>query len=192
LADLVGPPADATKYAGWRSHPRILTRWDYAKVAEMALHSAHLGHDVFADCSNAELLRQHFRRRPFNSSFKLPELAGLVGKDGFGNTRILIDDHSSNIKRFHRSGRTAIHAIVDEFVLCALTIADFPILGNLAEVPRPLRLLRLLLRYVFSLVLLVLLLLRGFNFAIVVFLHRNALNKRLNELLDLFLAVVKK
>ncbi|MEZ4459485.1 MAG: hypothetical protein R3E66_07095 [bacterium] len=112
LADLVGPPANAAKYTGWRSHPRILTRWDYAKVAELALHGAQLGLDVFAGSTNAELLRQHFRRRPFNSSFKLPELAALVGKDGFANTKILIDDHTSNVTRFHRSGRTAIHAIV--------------------------------------------------------------------------------
>jgi len=112
FVELVGSPAQKDRYMGWRGHPRIFTRWDYATIAESALFHASHGDSIFEGSSNRVLLERHFQKRPFSSSFKLPELAQLAGKTGFDDIRILVDDHFTNIRRFAASGRVGVHAVV--------------------------------------------------------------------------------
>lgn len=112
FVDLIGTPAQDDRYSGWRGHSRVFTRWDYATVAESALFHARLGTSIFEEASNREILERHFQKRPFSSSFKLPELAQAVGKTGFDDIRILVDDHFTNIRRFAASGRVGVHAVV--------------------------------------------------------------------------------
>lgn len=108
LATLVGAPACAQRYVGWRRHPRIFTRWEYAQVAELDQWHRARGTPIW-DAAHVEA---HFERRPFNSSYKLPELPAMLGKDGFQRARILVDDHASNIRRFAASGRVGVHVEV--------------------------------------------------------------------------------
>jgi hypothetical protein len=112
FVELIGAPAQDDRYSGWRGHSRVFTRWDYATIAESALFHARHGTSLFERASNREILERHFQKRPFSSSFKLPELAQAVGKTGFDDIRILVDDHFTNIKRFAASGRVGVHAVV--------------------------------------------------------------------------------
>ena len=45
------------------------------------------------------------------------DLAALVGKDGFGTSRLLVDDEARNIHRFVASGRRGIQVFVPRYAM---------------------------------------------------------------------------
>lgn len=55
-----------------------------------------------------EVIKEHLATNPYDSSFKVPEIAPLVGKVAFDQIKILIDDRWMNAQRFARTGRVAI------------------------------------------------------------------------------------
>lgn len=91
-------------------HPRLFARPDYADaVAPLACSRTLSGRLAAMGASSASVLLEGLRTRPSDSSLKLPELAALVGKEGFTASRILVDDRGRNTNRFVRSGRCAVH-----------------------------------------------------------------------------------
>ncbi len=115
FADLVGEPADAEVYRGWNGHPRMFFRTDYVRCMQ-ELFAADAEGEVEAAVSGLngarELVLSHFQNTPFETSLKLPELAQLLGKPGFDDAFILVDDSGKNVKRFAASGRIGIKAVV--------------------------------------------------------------------------------
>jgi hypothetical protein len=113
FAELLGPPAnvDEELHESFIHHPRVFYRGDYVDAVRHVLDDLgrieHLLEDVSAEVRG--LIARQLQDAPFDSSFKLPELARLRDKQGFRNTRILIDDRFQNIDRFVASGRSGIH-----------------------------------------------------------------------------------
>lgn len=103
-----GPDADDPEWVA-RS-PRLFTRLDFVafarSIADQGAREARLQE---ASPTVAALVRRQWEHDPFDSSFKVPELASWVGKDGFREARFLVDDRRVNCDRFVASGRTAIH-----------------------------------------------------------------------------------
>lgn len=58
-----------------------------------------------------EAVLTQLARDPFDSSFKLPDLATLIGKDGFGEVEFLVDDSRRNVRRFVSSGRRGVRVV---------------------------------------------------------------------------------
>lgn len=107
FAELLGTPgATATDFA---AHPRVFYRPDYARALDTLLDPAGAASFVDALPVNiAVTVRRHLADAPFDSSFKLPEFARIVGKDGFGQVRYLIDDSPKNVRRFVEGGRAGV------------------------------------------------------------------------------------
>ncbi len=114
FATLLGPPAVEADddHAALTDHPRIFYRTDYARVAHDLLDPQRFS-ELLADVPDhvRALVSSQFERDPFDSSFKLPELAALRGKDGFAQARVLVDDARRNVGRFVASGRHGIHVV---------------------------------------------------------------------------------
>lgn len=112
LITLLGPgpapwPETPESFA---AHPRLFARPDYAAaVAPLACERTLSGRLGAMGTAAASVLLEGLRTRPSDSSLKLPELASLAGKEGFGSARILVDDRARNTLRFMRSGRSAVH-----------------------------------------------------------------------------------
>lgn len=114
FATLVGPPAEegADDHRAFAEHPRIFYRTDYALVAHDLLDPQRFAELVVDFPAHVrDLVDAQFARNPFDSSFKLPELAPLRGKSGFGQAKVLVDDARRNIRRFVASGRHGIHVV---------------------------------------------------------------------------------
>jgi hypothetical protein len=118
LVDLLGPPAslDAEGQSGFVEHPRIFSRTDFVEIAPILIGrrggDGRVDHpQLEADDQVHRLIVDQLERDPYDSSFKLPELAALRGKGGFGAARYLIDDHPRNVERFVASGRHAIRVV---------------------------------------------------------------------------------
>ncbi|MFW5967592.1 MAG: hypothetical protein ACOCV2_08750 [Persicimonas sp.] len=113
---LLGPPAhiETDDHGGFTSHPRMFYRTDYVRVVRQLIEEEG-GTDAIEGCEShvRALIDAQLSRDPFDSSFKLPEFAQLVGKAGFEEARILIDDTSQNVRRFVASGRHGIHVACD-------------------------------------------------------------------------------
>ena len=115
FAELLGPPArvDVDVHDSFIEHPRVFYRGDFAHAAERLL--GELGnlenflHDVSREV--VELIERQLADAPFDSSFKLPELAQIRDKPGFERADILVDDRKQNINRFIESGRSGIRVI---------------------------------------------------------------------------------
>lgn len=115
FAELIGEPADANVYRGWNGHPRMFFRKDYVRCMQELFAADAEGRvdSTVADMNGAaDLVRNHFKDTPFETSLKLPELAQLLGKPGFDDAFILVDDSGRNVKRFAASGRIGIKASV--------------------------------------------------------------------------------
>ena len=113
FAELLGPPASVSgaEHDSFIDHPRMFYRGDYADAVRRLLGDLGSIDQLLADVSSQvrALIHRQLQHAPFDSSFKLPELAPLREKHGFRNARILIDDRPQNIDRFVASGRSGIH-----------------------------------------------------------------------------------
>ncbi len=107
---LLGPPFSASDVDSVRTHPRIFTRPDYVAIVTELLRDEARAERLSSmpEAARTAILRQ-LDERPDDSGFKIPELALLAGRDGFGTSQILIDDVPRNIAWFHAAGRSALH-----------------------------------------------------------------------------------
>ena len=111
---LVGPPAepDAVDHGAFIDHPRIFYRTDYAEVVHCLLEPDGFARQCAAFPEHVRaLISSQLSVAPFDSTFKLPELAQVCGKDGFDRARVLVDDAGHNVRRFVASGRHGIHVV---------------------------------------------------------------------------------
>ncbi len=119
LSELLGPPATpAPTPADFAEHPRVFYRSDFVDVAvrlqDPAARAAAL---ATMPPAAATVLANQLDQKPRDSTLKLPELAALVGKDGFGASRVLIDDEARNIRRFVASGRRGIQVVMPRYAM---------------------------------------------------------------------------
>jgi hypothetical protein len=110
---LLGPPADSAHqtHESYVWHPRVFCRADFARATrELLRPGARVDlMQSLPPAVRAVLLRQ-LRFTPYDSTLKLPELAGIAGKDGFAGAAVLVDDQERNVVRFAASGRRGVHA----------------------------------------------------------------------------------
>lgn len=113
FAELLGPPASVTEglHDSFIHHPRVFYRGDYVDAVAQLLGDLGRIEELLADVASPirRLIARQLEHSPFDSSFKLPELARLREKEGFRCARILIDDRFQNVDRFVASGRSGIH-----------------------------------------------------------------------------------
>lgn len=116
FAALLGSPADdGPGGAGaFRRHPRIFSRLDFVEVARRLVSPSTRRREL-ASVSEAarRVIGEQFRRDPYDSSLKIPELAALVGKEGFAEAEILVDDQPANVRRFAQTGRRGVRVVSD-------------------------------------------------------------------------------
>lgn len=119
LATLLGAPTTgAYTPTDFAVHPRVFYRSDYVDLA-LRLRDPDLRAAALADMgpAAAQVLTRQLDERPRDSTLKLPDLAVLGGKDGFGASRVLIDDEARNIHRFVASGRRGIQVLVPRYAM---------------------------------------------------------------------------
>jgi len=119
LANLLGAPAaDAYSPADFLVHPRVFYRSDFVDLA-IGLQDPVRRSAVLADMgpAAARVLARQLEERPRDSTLKLPEMAALVGKDGFATAWLLIDDEARNIHRFVSSGRRGIQVLMPRYAM---------------------------------------------------------------------------
>lgn len=114
VADLLGPPADAGEGA-WESftdHPRIFSRVDFAGVAERLVWPGARRRllSTYRPPARA-VIDEQFRRDPYDSNLKIPELADLADKPAFGDVRVIVDDRRANVARFVATDRWGVHVV---------------------------------------------------------------------------------
>lgn len=119
LATLLGPPTTGTYTpTDFADHPRVFYRSDFVDLAlglrDPARRAAAVAH---MSPAAARVLTRQLDDRPRDSTLKLPDLAALVGKDGFGASRLLIDDEARNIHRFVASGRRGIQVFIPRYAM---------------------------------------------------------------------------
>lgn len=109
FATLLGLEEGAS-WERFEEHEVIFCRADYVRAIE-PLYSPTKRMMWFEQIPwrSRESLKAHLAKTPFDSTFKLPELAPLVGKVGFDQVYILIDDQHKNAHRFARTARVGIH-----------------------------------------------------------------------------------
>ena len=111
LFGMLGLAPDARPQDVERS-PVVFCRADYVRAIEPLLdHTKRMQWEAQQNWRLRDLMRAHMDLDPFDSNFKIPELARLVGKGGFDDARILIDDQLKNATRFARTGRKAVHVL---------------------------------------------------------------------------------
>jgi hypothetical protein len=157
LALLLGPPVvGAYTPADFVRHPRVFYRGDFVALA-LRLRDPESRDAATAGmpAAAAQVLARQLDERPRDSTLKLPELAALVGKDGFGASRLLVDDEARNVDRFVASGRRGVQVVGPRYgmlggwmlntvwwdpwgQLAALSTAVAPLLADaLAQLARP-------------------------------------------------------
>ena len=109
LATLLGLP-EGSPWERFEQSNVVFCRHDYVLAIE-PLFSATKSMQWFEQIPwrAREVIKEHLERTPYDSSFKIPELAPLVGKVGFDQVQVLVDDRWANAKRFARTGRAAVH-----------------------------------------------------------------------------------
>ena len=119
LAHLLGPPADsAPTPADLAAHPRVFYRSDFVDLAVRFQDPQERASALASmPAAAAQVLTRQLDERPRDSTLKLPELAALAGKDGFGASRLLIDDEARNIHRFVASGRRGIQMLMPRYAM---------------------------------------------------------------------------
>lgn len=95
-----------------KDHPRVFSRLDYVEAAHCLLDDAEARARLPERVRAA--INAHLDERPHDSSLKLPELAAVIGKPGFAQARILLDDQQRNIERFIASGRVGVQVATHE------------------------------------------------------------------------------
>ncbi len=108
FCELISDGANSEDYESWRDHPMLYCKPDYAEAARMILR----GDVEIPQGSAGVVIAEHVDVSPKDSTLKLPEMAVMVGKDGFENVDVLIDDSFHNIRRFARTGRVGVHVDV--------------------------------------------------------------------------------
>ncbi|MFT7583176.1 MAG: hypothetical protein ACI9MR_004862 [Myxococcota bacterium] len=110
LSELLGLPANADA-ATYAKAGTFFSRPDFARAALM-LVNARVPEGLLAHASDASkaVITRHLDDK-LTSALKVPDLAALVGKDGFGRVRILVDDLQTNIDRFVETGRLGVHVV---------------------------------------------------------------------------------
>lgn len=107
FAELLGTPGATVE--DFAEHPRVFYRPDYARALDTLLDPAGVASFIGALPAHiATVVRRHLTDAPFDSSFKLPEFARIVGKTGFEEVRYLVDDSAKNVRRFVESGRAGV------------------------------------------------------------------------------------
>lgn len=113
FAALLGPPhalPAADDVAGWEALPNLFCRTHYIALAHEVLDAGLASNHPALRLSGDEgrVIARELRRRPQDSTLKIPGLAALVGKDGFTAVRVLVDDSPTNCTRFAATGRVAV------------------------------------------------------------------------------------
>lgn len=110
LGTLLGIEGDAPE--AWASAGTVFYRQDYARALRALSPRETLERWVASlpEASRSAAERQ-FALDPYDTSFKLPELAALIGKDGFSEIRFLVDDREANVRRFAEAGRRAVQVL---------------------------------------------------------------------------------
>ncbi len=119
LAALLGAPTTgAYTPADFDAHPRVFYRSDFVDLA-LRFRDPVFRAEAVAGLSPgaAQVLAQQLDERPRDSTLKLPDLATLAGKDGFGESRLLMDDEARNIHRFVASGRRGIQVFMPRYAM---------------------------------------------------------------------------
>jgi len=110
LATLLGPPAKEGGAAEtFEAHPRVFYRSDYARAATR-LADPDEGPALLdaMPARTAELLADLLPADLARTDLKLPELAPLAGRGGFGGVEVLVDDTRRNVERFVQAGRRGV------------------------------------------------------------------------------------
>lgn len=113
LPDLAGLLGGDTAGGIWE-HPRLFTRPHYVDLMSEVFLSG--GMETFLEGIQPgprELVRAHLETTPTDTTLKLPDLAVHLGKAGFGDVRVLVDDRRSNVERFAASGCGRVGLWVD-------------------------------------------------------------------------------
>lgn len=112
LTDLLGPPASvALGPESLAAHPRVMCRGDtLGALMEMLKPERRSWLDELAPRVRHVLVTRVQKKRG-QAGLKIPELAELWGREGFGAVRILVDDAASNGRAFAATGRTAIRPV---------------------------------------------------------------------------------
>ncbi len=100
----------AVAVAALRASPRVMARLDFSDA--MRTVYARETREPFlraVDRRVREVIERQLATRPAHPGFKIPELAALVGKTGFGRARVLVDDTRVNVSWFAATGRGAVH-----------------------------------------------------------------------------------
>jgi hypothetical protein len=104
-ADPEGPRAIAR-------HPNIFSRVNYATALELAVGWYREDPELSGLAEPLRsFVRDRLRRRRFGPTWKLPELAEWIGKPGFANASLLIDDQLRNVSAFAATGRRAVQLV---------------------------------------------------------------------------------
>lgn len=110
FATLLG--VDAKDPKSFADSLNIFCRPDYVRALRVVWHQEHRDAwlSTLPELVRATVLEQ-FVVDPFDTSFKLPDLATLIGKSGFSRVDFLVDDAEKNMRRFIASGRSGVHVI---------------------------------------------------------------------------------
>lgn len=112
LTDLIGTKEGhgLSSAEAFSAHPRVFCRTDFAEAVKMLLETKRKSREILGlPPQIRKLLSEYLDIGTFEAGWKVPELAAMVGKDGFRGAQILVDDNRRNIKMFVRSGRSAVH-----------------------------------------------------------------------------------
>ncbi len=130
--ELLGPPGYGVEGGAevLRRHPRVFTRPDYVDIVHRLLDRREREPllEALAEPARSTIRRQ-LETRPHDSGFKIPELAMLAGREGFGAARFLVDDARRNVEWFLAAGRSAVH-------VKSVTPRLFGVIPNSAWSPR--------------------------------------------------------
>ncbi len=106
---LLGPPADVDLGpSSFDTHPRIMCRSHTTGALVQMISPGCRGWLDELPPRIRHLLLTHVQRSSGHAGLKIPELAELIGKPGFGASRVLVDDAHDNVARFVAAGRSAV------------------------------------------------------------------------------------
>ena len=129
--------SDEVALAAVRTSPRIMTRLDFSE-AMRTIYPRHMRVPFLASLTGAvrHVIERQLHHQPTHPGFKIPELAPLVGKDGFGAARVLVDDTHKNVRWFAAAGRGAVHVTSFRPTIGFGKVPNTTWFGPLAELQR--------------------------------------------------------
>lgn len=109
LAALLGlDPADRD---GFAQAPNLFCRADYVEVLrKIWAPQARQAWLAGLSPERRRTVETQLARDPFDTTFKLPDFAAVIGKNAFTAVDYLVDDAAFNVRRFVSSGRSGVHA----------------------------------------------------------------------------------